>query len=54
LIGAIGAALTVSLRRGGLLFAVLILPLCVPVLIFGVAAAAERGRVRWSPSRPRF
>jgi heme exporter protein B len=39
LIGAIGAAVTVSLRRGGLLFAVLILPLCVPVLIFGVAAA---------------
>jgi heme exporter protein B len=39
LIGAIGAALTVSLRRGGLLFAVLILPLCVPTLIFGVAAA---------------
>jgi heme exporter protein B len=39
LIGAIGAALTVSLRRGGLLFAVLILPLCVPSLIFGVAAA---------------
>jgi heme exporter protein B len=40
LIGAIGAALTVSLRRGGLLLAILILPLCVPVLIFGVAAAA--------------
>ncbi len=40
LIGAIGAALTVSLRRGGLLFAVLILPLCVPPLIFGVAAAS--------------
>ncbi|WP_026607488.1 heme exporter protein CcmB [Methylocapsa acidiphila] len=40
LIGAIGAALTVSLRRGGLLLAVLILPLCVPVLIFGVAAAS--------------
>jgi heme exporter protein B len=39
LVGAIGAALTVSLRRGGLLFAVLILPLCVPSLIFGVAAA---------------
>jgi heme exporter protein B len=38
-IGAIGAALTVSLRRGGLLFAVLILPLCLPTLIFGVAAA---------------
>ena len=40
LIGAIGAALTVSLRRGGLLLAILILPLCMPVLIFGVAAAA--------------
>jgi heme exporter protein B len=40
LIGAIGAALTVSLRRGGLLLAILILPLCVPVLIFGVAAAS--------------
>lgn len=39
LIGAIGAALTVSLRRGGLLLAILILPLCAPVLIFGVAAA---------------
>ncbi|HUI22129.1 MAG TPA: heme exporter protein CcmB [Methylocella sp.] len=39
LIGAIGAALTVSLRRGGLLLAILILPLCVPVLIFGVASA---------------
>jgi heme exporter protein B len=38
LIGAIGAALTVSLRRGGLLLAVLILPLSIPVLIFGVAA----------------
>lgn len=41
LIGAIGAALTVSLRRGGLLLAVLILPLCVPVLIFGVAATQD-------------
>jgi heme exporter protein B len=40
LIGAIGAALTVSLRRGGLLLAILILPLSIPVLIFGVAAAA--------------
>jgi heme exporter protein B len=40
LIGAIGAALTVSLRRGGLLMAVLVLPLTIPVLIFGVAAAS--------------
>ncbi len=38
-IGLIGAAIAVALRRGGLLLAVLILPLIVPVLIFGVAAA---------------
>ena len=38
-IGLIGAALTVALKRGGLLLAVLILPLTVPVLIFGVAAS---------------
>jgi heme exporter protein B len=38
-LGAIGAALTVSLRRGGLLMAVLILPMTIPVLIFGVSAA---------------
>lgn len=38
-IGVIGAALAVTLRRGGLLLAVLVLPLTVPVLIFGVAAA---------------
>ncbi|MDP1730191.1 MAG: heme exporter protein CcmB [Devosia sp.] len=36
--GALGAAVTVSLRRGGLIAPVLILPLCVPVLIFGVGA----------------
>lgn len=38
-IGLIGASLAVALRRGGLLLAVLVLPLTVPVLIFGVAAA---------------
>jgi heme exporter protein B len=38
-LGAIGAALTVALRRGGLLLSILILPLAIPVLIFGVAAA---------------
>ena len=38
-IGLIGAALSVALRRGGLLLAVLVLPLSVPVLIFGVAAS---------------
>ncbi len=36
-IGVIGAALAVALRRGGLLLPVLVLPLTVPVLIFGVA-----------------
>jgi heme exporter protein B len=41
MIGAIGAALTVSLRRGGLLMAVLVLPLAIPVLIFGVSAASS-------------
>ncbi len=39
LIGAIGAALTVILRRGGLLLSILILPLTIPILIFGVSAS---------------
>ncbi len=39
-IGLIGAALSVALRRGGLLLAVLVLPLTIPVLIFGVSAAS--------------
>ncbi|MDB4044470.1 heme exporter protein CcmB [Emcibacteraceae bacterium] len=38
LIGTIGASLTVSLKRGGVLLSLLILPLYVPVLIFGVMA----------------
>jgi heme exporter protein B len=43
-IGLIGAALSVALRRGGILLPILVLPLTVPVLIFGVAAAnAARG-----------
>ncbi len=37
--GMIGAALAVTLQRGGLLLAVLVLPLSIPVLIFGVAAS---------------
>lgn len=36
LIGTIGASLTVSLKRGGVLLSLLILPLYVPILIFGV------------------
>ncbi len=45
LIGAIGAGLTLGARRGGVLIALLILPLYIPVLIFGVAAvdAAAQG-----------
>ncbi|WP_111402305.1 heme exporter protein CcmB [Meridianimarinicoccus zhengii] len=41
-IGAFGAALTVGLRRGGLLLSLLVLPLYVPTLIFG-AEVARRG-----------
>src|SRR5271163_2573910 len=37
-IGVIGAALAVALRRGGLLMPVMVLPMTIPVLIFGVAA----------------
>jgi heme exporter protein B len=43
-LGAIGAAVTVGIRRGGLLLSILVLPLYLPTLIFGaraVAAAAE-------------
>lgn len=43
LIGAVGAALTVGMGRGGLLLAVLVAPLQLPVLIFGVGAAAGDG-----------
>ncbi len=39
LVGAIGAALTVGMRRGGVLLSLLVLPLYLPVLIFGVAAS---------------
>lgn len=40
LIGTIGAALMSALGRGGLLVAVLVLPFAIPVMIFGVSAAA--------------
>lgn len=39
LIGAVGAALTLGARRGGVLIPLLVLPLYVPTLIFGVAAS---------------
>ncbi len=45
LIGAIGVALTVGLRKGGVLLSLLVLPLYIPVLIFATAAidAASMG-----------
>jgi heme exporter protein B len=39
-LGAIGAAVTLSVRRGGLLMAILILPFTLPILIFGVSTAS--------------
>lgn len=39
-LGLVGAAFAAAFRRGGLLVAVLVLPLTIPVLIFGVAATA--------------
>jgi len=41
LIGAIGAALTVTLRRGGVLIAIVILPLYIPILIFGAGMLTQ-------------
>lgn len=41
LIGAIGAALTLGLRGGGVLMSALVLPLYTPVLIFGAGAVAQ-------------
>ncbi|MEN9461660.1 MAG: hypothetical protein RIS84_1680, partial [Pseudomonadota bacterium] len=43
LIGAIGVALTVGLRRGGVLLSLLVLPLYIPVLIFAASAVATAG-----------
>jgi len=39
-LGALGGAITLGIRRGGLLLSLLILPLYVPILIFGVSAAS--------------
>lgn len=43
LIGAIGVALTVGLRRGGVLLTLLVLPLYIPVLIFATNAVSAAG-----------
>lgn len=51
MIGAFGAALTVGLKRGGLLLSLLVLPLYVPTLIFGaeLVARGAAGRVTATP-----
>jgi len=48
LIGAVGAALTAGVRRGGLLLSVLVLPLYIPTLIFG-AQATDRAALSLDP-----
>jgi heme exporter protein B len=50
LVGGIGAALTVGLKRGGMLISLLILPLYIPVLIFGTAAV--QAAVSGAPAGP--
>lgn len=50
-IGLFGAALTVGIRRGGLLLSLLVLPLYVPTLIFG-AEVARRGATGLDPATP--
>ncbi|HMM15209.1 MAG TPA: heme exporter protein CcmB [Parvibaculum sp.] len=44
-LGTVGAALTVSVRRGGLLASLLVIPFYIPVLIFGVGAAGGASAV---------
>jgi heme exporter protein B len=43
MVGAIGVALTVGLRRGGMILSLLVLPLYVPVLLFGANAVETAG-----------
>jgi heme exporter protein B len=50
-IGTFGAALTVGVKRGGLLLSLLVLPLYVPTLIFG-AEVARRGAIGMETGTP--
>ena len=52
-IGAVGAAVAVALPRGGLLVSILVLPLAIPVLIFGVSASYAAVQVP-APFMPPF
>jgi heme exporter protein B len=40
-VGAIGAALTIAIRRGGLILALIVMPLIIPALIFGAGAVSD-------------
>ena len=53
LIGAIGAALTLGLRGGGILLSLLILPLYIPVLVYG-AGAVEVSAIAIADTEPYF
>ena len=50
-IGTFGAALTVGIRRGGLLLSLIVLPFYIPTLIFG-SEAVRRGVVGLDPTTP--
>ena len=50
MIGTFGAALTVGLKRGGLLMSLLVLPLYVPTLIFGAEAVRRAGEGAVTPT----
>jgi heme exporter protein B len=49
LVGAVGAALTLGAKRGGVLLSLLLLPLYIPILIFG--AAAVEGAILGTPTQ---
>jgi heme exporter protein B len=53
LIGAIGAALTLGLRGGGILLSLLILPLYIPVLVYG-SGAVSVSMIRLADTEPYF
>jgi len=50
LVGAVGAALVLGTRRGGVLLSLLVLPLYIPVLIFGTAVV--EGAITGVPVTP--
>jgi heme exporter protein B len=53
LLGAIGAALTLGLRGGGILLSLLILPLYIPVLVYG-SGAVTVGGINFADTQPYF